>query len=92
MGHLMETPTLESTKLRRRQSRQRVVLDVVPRKYDFLMELLRNFDFVRVADLGGDGDSRDDVIASLRASAKDLRAIRAGKYEGRPAEELLAEL
>jgi hypothetical protein len=56
------------------------------------MELLRNFDFVRVADLGGDGDSRDDVIASLRASAKDLRAIRAGKYEGRPAEELLAEL
>ena len=84
----MSTQTLDRPKYRQ----QRVVLNVAPRKYDFLMELLGNFDFVKVAKEEPDGDSREKIIANLKEAAKDLKLIKAGKLEGRPARELLNEL
>ncbi|GHT62995.1 hypothetical protein AGMMS50239_17940 [Bacteroidia bacterium] len=72
--------------------RQRIILNVASRKYDFIMELLRNFDFVQVEEKETDGDSREEIIANLKQAAKDLKLIRAGKLEGRPVEELLKEL
>ena len=86
----MSTLTLDRPK--RRVQRQRVVLDVVPRKYDFLMELLRNFDFVQVTKEQNDGDTREEIIANLKEAAKELKLIKEGKFVGRPARELLNEL
>ena len=40
-------------------------MNVSSRKYDFLMELLQNFDFVKVEE-ESDGDSREDIIANLK--------------------------
>ena len=83
----MGTVTTDSMK-----SRQRVVLTVMPRKYDFLMELLQNFDFVNVEHESTDGDTREEIIDNLKQVAKELKLVRAGKLEGRPACELLNEL
>jgi hypothetical protein len=71
---------------------KRIVLNVSPRKYDFLIELLRNFDFVQVDPEKYDGDSREEIIDNLKQAAKDIKLIKEGKLEGRNAEELLKEL
>ena len=78
--------------LNRPELGQRVVLTVSPRKYDFLMELLYNFDFVQVEQEENDGDSREEIITNLQQAASDVKLIREGKLEGRPVEELLNEL
>ena len=84
----MSTQTLNRPKYRQQQ----VVLNVATRKYDFFMELLKNFDFVKVAQEELDGDSREEIIAKLKDAAEDLKLIKAGKLKGRPARELLNEL
>jgi len=84
----MSTITLDSPK--HRQQQQRVVLNVASCKYNFLMELLGNFNFVQVEE--NDGDSREEIIANLKEAAKDLKLLKAGKLETRPARELLNEL
>ena len=83
----MSTVTINSMK-----NRQRVVLTVLPHKYDFLMELLQNFDFVHVEHDILDGDTREEIMDNLKQAAKELKLIREGKLEGRPAYELLNEL
>ena len=86
----MNTTALNKPKHRLQQ--QRIVLSVAPQKYDFLMELLKNFDFVQVAKEENDGSSREEIIASLKEAAKDLKLIKAGKLKGRPLKEFLDEL
>ena len=82
----MSTLTLDRPKSRQRQ----IILNVAARKYNFLMELLGNFNFVQIEE--NDGDSREQIIANLKGAAKDLKLIKAGKLIGRPASELLNEL
>ena len=84
----MSTLTLDRPK--RRIQQQKVVLNVASSKYNFLMELLRNFNFVQIEE--NDGDSREEIIANLKEAAKDLKLLKAGKLETRPARELLNEL
>jgi len=85
----MNTQTLDRAKYRQ----QHVMLSVATHKYDFLMELLRNFDFVKVTkEEESDGDSREKIIANLKEAAKDLKLIKAGKLEGRPLKDFLNEL
>jgi len=83
---------MSTTTLNRPKLGQRVVLTVSPRKYDFLMELLYNFDFVQVEQEENDGDSREEIIANLQQAASDVKLIREGKLEGRQAREFLKEL
>jgi len=84
----MSTLTLEKPK--RRQQQRRVVLNVTPHKYDFLTELLGNFDFVQIEE--NDGDSREEIIANLKEAAKELKLLKAGKLKTRPLQEFLDEL
>ena len=70
--------------------KQQVVLNVAPRKYAFLMELLGNFNFVEVEK--NDSDSREEIIANLKGAAKDLKLLKAGKLETRPLKDFLNEL
>jgi len=83
----MNTATIDRIK-----SRQRVVLNVLPRKYDFLMELLQNFDFVDVEHENTIGDTREEIMDNLKQAAKELKLVREGKLVGRSAYELLNEL
>ncbi len=85
----MSTQTLNRAKSRQ----QRIVLNVTPQKYNFFMELLQNFDFVKVEEKEEyEGDSREEIIANLKETAKDLKLLKAGKLKTRPARELLKEL
>ena len=84
----MDTLTLDKPK----NMRQRIVLNVAPRKYDFLLELLQNFDFVKVVEEDDDGDSREEIIENLKQAAKDLKLIKEGKLKTRPLKEFLNEL
>jgi len=82
----MSTLTLDKPKSRQRQ----IILNVPSRKYNFFMELLKNFNFVQIEE--NDGDSREEIIANLKEAAKSLKLIKEGKLIGRPAEELFNEL
>jgi len=84
----MSTLTLDRPK--RRIQQQKVVLNVASRKYNFLMELLRNFNFVQIEE--NDGDSREAIIANLKEAAKSLKLIKEGKLETRPLNEFLDEI
>jgi hypothetical protein len=84
----MSTLTLDSPK--RRIQQQKVVLNVATRKYNFLMELLKNFNFVQIEE--NDDSLRKEIIANLKEAAKDLKLIKAGKLETRPLNDFLDEL
>ncbi|MDR2086401.1 MAG: hypothetical protein LBP72_04415 [Dysgonamonadaceae bacterium] len=78
------------TSNKRIESARQIVLKVAPSKYGFLLELLKNFDFVQIEKEAG--DSKEEIIANLTQSFKELQMIKEGKLEGRPAEEFLNEL
>jgi hypothetical protein len=86
----MSTQTLNRPTRRRKQAQQRVVLNVAPRNYAFLMELLENFSFVEVEK--NEKDSRKKIIANLKGAAEDLKLLKAGKLETRPLNAFLNEL
>jgi len=73
---------------------RQVVINVMPRKYNFLLELLKSLSFVQIASEESEltGDSRAEIIANLQETAKDLKLLKAGKLETRAARELLNEL
>jgi hypothetical protein len=85
MENNMSTKTLN----RPTRRRQQIVLNVAPRKYNFLLELLGSFDFVQIEN---NGDTREEIIANLKEAAKDLKQIKEGKLIGRPLNEFLDEL
>ena len=74
--------------------KRQVVIKVMPRKYNFLLELLKSLNFVQIAaeEKEPTGDSRTEIIANLQATANDLKLLKAGKLKTRPARELLNEL
>ena len=82
--------SMQTLDIPKRDRQQRIVLSVASRKYDFLMELLSSFNFVQVEK--SEGDSREEIIANLKAAAKEIKLLKAGKLQSRPAEDLLNEL
>jgi len=84
----MSTLTLDRPK--RRIQQQKVILSVASCKYNFFMELLKNFNFVQIEE--NDGDSREDIIANLKEAAKSLKLIKEGKLETRPLNDFLDEI
>ena len=84
----MSTLTLDSPK--RKLQQHKVVLNVAARKYNFLMELLGNFNFVQIEE--NSDDSRKKIIDNLKEAAKDLKLLKAGKLETRPLNDFLNEI
>jgi len=84
----MSTLTLERPKSKLQH--HRVVLNVAARKYNFFMELLKNFNFVQLEE--NDGDSREEIIANLKEAAKELKLLKEGKLETRPLNDFLDEI
>jgi hypothetical protein len=83
----MEALTLD----RPRSKQQQIILNVASRKYNFFMELLRNFDFVKVV-ADNDGDSREEIIDSLKQASIDWKLIKEGKLKTRPLKDFLNEV
>ena len=53
------------------------------------MELLKNLRFVKATPVQ---DSKAQVLADVRAAVEEMKLIKAGKKDGRPARDLLDEI
>jgi len=84
----MSTQILDRPK--RKIQQQKVVLNVAARKYNFFMELLKNFNFVQIEE--NDEDLREDIIANLKEAAKELKLIKKGEIKTRPLNDFLDEI
>jgi predicted transposase YdaD len=69
---------------------KQVVLNIKEGKYRFFMELVKSLDFVQVEK--NEGDSKEEIVANLKQSFKELKLYKEGKLEARNAEDLINEL
>lgn len=69
---------------------KQVVINIKEGKYNFFMELLKNFDFIQVLEDSGDSD--DEIVANLTNAFKELKNYKEGKIRSSSAKEFLDEL
>lgn len=67
----------------------KVLLDIRDDKAAFLMEILRNFNFVKAKPLT---PYKSDVLENVSLAVEEMNLITSGKLEARDAEEFLNEL
>ncbi|WP_061224042.1 hypothetical protein [Leptospira weilii] len=72
---------------------KQIILNVPDQKYSFLMELLRNLNFVKVQEIDKNKEpTKKEILASIRQGAKEAKLIRAGKLKAKSMDQLLDEL
>lgn len=67
---------------------KQIILNIQESKYNFILELLKNFDFVEIED----GDAKKDIEKNLRQGFKDLKRYKQGELKTTPAKDFLHEL
>jgi hypothetical protein len=67
----------------------KVLLDIQDHKAAFVLELLKNFSFVKAKAIT---EEKALIISELREAVQHLEDVRSGKKEARPARDLLNEL
>jgi len=68
---------------------KQVTLNIKEGKFQFFMELVKNFDFVQIDP---DGDSKEEVMTNLKQGFKEMKLYKQGKMRGTPLNDLLNEL
>lgn len=67
----------------------KVLLDIKDEKADFMMEVLKNFSFVKAKPIN---DSKAKFLRELREAAEEVKLAKKGKVKLQSARELLNEL
>lgn len=67
----------------------KLLLDIKENKTDFIIELLKNFSFVKAKALT---PYKAEVLEDLSVAIKNMNLVKQGKLKARPAKELLDEL
>lgn len=67
----------------------RVLLDIKDEKAAFVMELLKNFKFVKAKTLT---ESEAEFYEGLKDAVDEVNEIKAGKKKSQPLSEFLSEL
>ncbi len=67
----------------------KVLLDIKDNKAEFVMELLKNFSFVKAKPLTS---TKADVLEGIKEAVEEMKLIKAGKLKARNAEDLFDEL
>lgn len=67
----------------------KVLLDIKDNKVDFVMEMLRNFSFIKAQPLS---PYKTRVLQDLKEAVENLNLVKLGKLKARPAKDLLNEL
>tara|TARA_R110002050_G_scaffold176775_1_gene309750 strand:- start:11872 stop:12078 length:207 start_codon:yes stop_codon:yes gene_type:complete len=65
------------------------VLDIEESKVDFMLNLLKEFSFVKTSKMY---EEPENDVQSFREAVEEFKLIRQGKSKGRPVQELLDEL
>ena len=64
----------------------KVILDIKDSKAAFVIELLKNFPFVKAKPLT---PYKDEVLEGIKEAVEEMKLIKAGKLKGIPARDLL---
>jgi hypothetical protein len=67
----------------------KVLLEIKDSKADFVMEVLKNFAFVKAEPLS---DEKALLIKVIKEAVEEMKQIRAGKKTARNADDFLNEL
>jgi hypothetical protein len=67
----------------------RLLLDIEEDKASFILELLKNFTFVKTEKLS---PQNIDFINDLKEAVEEVKSIKKGKSTGRPVADLIHEL
>jgi len=67
----------------------KILLDIQDDKASFILEVLKNFKYVKTKPLTN-ADSK--FLSELQESVNEIKLIKAGKLDAKPAEEWLNEL
>ena len=67
----------------------KLLLDIKDTKAQFIMELLRNFPFVKTKQLT---NYRANVLEGIQEAVEEMNLIKEGKLVARDAEDLINEL
>lgn len=67
----------------------KVLLEIKDNKADFVMELLKNFSFVKAKTISHE---KAVLIEEVKEAVENLKLVRQGKLKAKSAKELLDEL
>lgn len=67
----------------------KVLLDIKDNKVAFIMELLKNFKFVKTKPLT---PYKAEVLEGIKEAVEEMKQIKKGKLKGIPARDVLNEL
>ena len=67
----------------------KLLLDIEDNKVTFMMELLNNFEFVKVEPLS---PYKQEVLEGVRRAVEEMKLIKEGQLQSIPAQDLLDEL
>lgn len=67
----------------------KVIIDINDNKAAFIMELLRNFPFVKAKTIS---DEKALIIEGLKEAVDNLNMVKKGKVKAKPAKDLIDEL
>lgn len=67
----------------------KLMLDIEDNKAPFVMEVLKNFKFVKTKPLSS---YKYEVLEGLKESIEEMKLIKQGKLKGIPARDLFDEL
>lgn len=67
----------------------KLILDIKDSKANFVMELLKNFSFVKTQPLT---PYKEEVFGSVKQAIEEMKLVKAGKLKTRNAEDLFNEL
>lgn len=67
----------------------KLLLDIKDSKASFIMELLKNFKFVKASPLTSE---KAEILEGIKTAVEEMKLINEGKLKGTPAKELIHEL
>ena len=67
----------------------KAVLDIKDSKVSFVMELLSNFSFVKIRPITKE---KALLLSEIRETVDTVNLLKKGKFQARPAKELLYEI
>jgi hypothetical protein len=69
-----------------------LTLNINDNKVNFFLELIKNFDFVKVENQDYIEPTKDEIKKNIKQGLKEVQLIEQGKMKSTPLKELLNEL
>lgn len=67
----------------------KLLLDIKDSKASFIMDLLKNFKFVKASPLNSE---KAEILEGIKTAVEEMKLINEGKLKGTPAKDLINEL